>query len=1289
MRKTLVVMLLVLCGYRMMGQVLGTPVVTWDFANGLPAGWQTGSDSGIAQWEYRGPNTTPSNAVASRGSCAGPATPPASVTQGNGFMIFDSNYWDDPGTVCGGAIGSGADPAPQDAWLTTNSINLSSIPGAVITFQQQYWHFQASTQVQVSTNGGTTWTTIYTNPLFISPNVEWVSINVSTVAGGQPDVRFRFLFSGFYYWWAIDDITVFVPNENDLLLSNPRYTTVGNSGQEIYQDMMYDQYPVTMLTPFRFSGQITNIGTAAQSGVSMNVQVLNSANTVLYNQNTGTQSFAPGISSNQQIAGTFTPSTVQGDYRVIYNVTQNQTDGNVLNNRDTLDYSITAYSMSRDEGALEDAFVPASVYANSRLRIGNIFEAFTNGNSCFSITAALAEGTEVGSVVKGYIYTPTLDSLITETLPYTVNLYDINQEGEEKLITIDLPTPLPLFNDSLYLVMIGSVDGNAPLRVGRSGTSPDQTSFVNYPDELDWYFLLRTPMVRMNVFPNAARPGCTDVGAFNFESTANVNDGSCRYAGCTIEGSTNYNPSANFDDGSCLLEGCTDPLAVNYNPLATVDNGSCVFDAAGCTDPLAANYDPNATEEDGSCEYPGCTDPMANNFDPQANLNDGSCTYDVPGCTNPQAVNYNSNATVDDGSCQFAGCTNPLAVNYNPQATIDDGSCLINGCTDPLAANFNPLATTNDGSCLYPGCTDIDAVNYEPGANTDDGSCLYEGCTNAEAINFDPEADIDDGSCVILGCLDPEATNYDPDANTDSGNCIYGDIEGCTDPEAVNYDEFANVENGTCQYAGCTNPDASNYDPEADVDDGSCSIPGCTLPQASNYNPVATEDDGSCIVPGCTIAEAINFDPLATENDGSCVVPGCTDPAANNYNPVATVNNLTCTYDPVQATISVNATSGCSPFTLVVTVENTIAATGDCLLQLSTGLEISGCSPTQNILITAPGMYSITYFYTQNGTTTSMTIEGIEVYAPPAFPVVVYDEDNQTLSCTGCAGLEAEWILDGQVWAGNMNPISTWNGTTFENGSFYVTVENENGCVRSSNEEFVLQPYFIVDEDSSFCAPFGVTLTNLTDPVPGISCTVNSGDGFEQAIGIGESVLVLYENSGTYTASITASAGFASSTWGLPIFMDEFPVPALEQTANGVVCTNYNPEWELTWVVDGQAIAFDNQPEVPLLGINYVASFVSGQCIASASITVIGVESMVLPQLMMYPNPAVDVVTIECDEDIQQVRIRDARGRLVCEWGAMQSGRQHYPVHDLSNGYYVVEIRTSTFTDTQRLIIAR
>lgn len=51
--------------------------------------------------------------------------------------------------------------------------------------------------------------------------------------------------------------------------------------------------------------------------------------------------------------------------------------------------------------------------------------------------------------------------------------------------------------------------------------------------------------------------------------------------GCTDRNATNYNSSANKDDGSCKypepVYGCTDKKATNYNVLAEKDDGSCVY----------------------------------------------------------------------------------------------------------------------------------------------------------------------------------------------------------------------------------------------------------------------------------------------------------------------------------------------------------------------------------------------------------------------------------------------------------------------------------------------------------------------------------------------------------------------------------------------------------------------------------------------------------------------------------------------------------------------------------------
>lgn len=82
-------------------------------------------------------------------------------------------------------------------------------------------------------------------------------------------------------------------------------------------------------------------------------------------------------------------------------------------------------------------------------------------------------------------------------------------------------------------------------------------------------------------------PGCTDIGACNFNPSAGSDDGSCEYLTCS---------------------GCTDSAACNYDPSATIDNGGCDYETcSGCTDPLAENYDAGAAIDDGSCTYSDCT----------------------------------------------------------------------------------------------------------------------------------------------------------------------------------------------------------------------------------------------------------------------------------------------------------------------------------------------------------------------------------------------------------------------------------------------------------------------------------------------------------------------------------------------------------------------------------------------------------------------------------------------------------------------------------------------------------
>ena len=426
--------------------------------------------------------------------------------------------------------------------------------------------------------------------------------------------------------------------------------------------------------------------------------------------------------------------------------------------------------------------------------------------------------------------------------------------------------------------------------------------------------------------------GCTNDLAFNYDSTANLDDGSCIpiINGCTDSTADNYNSLANTDDGSCYYIGCTDTLALNYDPSATVNNG-CVYPIYGCTDPTQFNYDPLANTNDGSC-IPfiyGCMDATAFNYDPLANTDNNSCIPIINGCTDALSFNYDPLANTDNGSCipVIFGCTDSTSYNFNPLANTDNGSCIpfMYGCTDTLSINYDPLANTDDGSCIAEllGCTDPNATNYNALANTDDGSCIPTilGCIDLLAFNYNPLANTDDGSCipVIFGCIDPTQYNYDNTANTDDGSCIPF-VYGCTDPISFNYNVLANTDNGSCipVVFGCLDSTAFNYDPLANTDNGSCDsiVYGCTNPVALNYNSLANIDDLSCILPiyGCTDSSQFNYNPLANIDNGSCIpfAYGCNDATAFNYDPLANTSDNSCCYisgctDPTSVNYDLNA----------------------------------------------------------------------------------------------------------------------------------------------------------------------------------------------------------------------------------------------------------------------------------------------------------------------------------------------------------------------------------------------
>ena len=362
---------------------------------------------------------------------------------------------------------------------------------------------------------------------------------------------------------------------------------------------------------------------------------------------------------------------------------------------------------------------------------------------------------------------------------------------------------------------------------------PNENKLRNYKSALDIY--KAQPYCGDECVPVVI--GCMDSTAYNYSNIANTVD-TCYYSpGCTSPAYLEYYTQgfvADINDSSCsvLAEfGCTDSLAFNYDSTANVDNGGCIPVIVGCMQPLAFNYNAQANTS-GPCVAVvyGCMSSIAINYNPLANTDDGSCIAVVYGCTNPAAFNYNPNANTNDGSCVpvITGCTDPMMFNYDPLANTDNGSCIpfVYGCMDTASYNYDPLANTDNGTCVpvILGCTNPIALNYCDSCNTDDFSCILPiyGCTDSIMFNYNPLANVDNNSCVpfIYGCTDPSMLNYNSEANTEDFSCI-AYIYGCMDSLALNFDSLANTDNGSCVeiIMGCMDPNAYNYESIANTND--------------------------------------------------------------------------------------------------------------------------------------------------------------------------------------------------------------------------------------------------------------------------------------------------------------------------------------------------------------------------------------------------------------------------------------------------------------------------------------
>jgi hypothetical protein len=483
-----------------------------DFANGIPTTWNNSGAPTQAVWEYRGPSTNPNQLVGSRGSClpdgnVGEAM--TSSTASNGFVIFDSNYWDNnlnPCTVEN--FGTGQAPGPHLSYLTTPSINLTGFPNSVLEFEQYIRYYLGNTRVEISIANGP-WEVLYTNILdqgITTENTQTVRMPLPASAGNQSNVQLRFVYDGLYYFWQLDDIRIVQGYANDLIIENSSYGDFDLNNPDHttgFEMMEYTQYPSAFAPLVHLKSNVFNLGANVQTNVTLNARIINDNSGVLiFDSNSPILAdLSPGADS-VLVAGEFQIDPTVSHYSAYFNSLQTETDENILNQIEWLQFDVTPVTYARDENSLGSMFLPSEAYADVPFEMGAVYLLPSSGQQLHSVSVAIGEGTTLPSSVYATIFPFSISSgigaAIATTQDFAITEADINAFGGASMKVLSFDTPVNL-SQGLYLVAVGSPNSAFQAVIGLSGKSEDLSAWVRFNNSnTDLFYLTRTPMIRMN-----------------------------------------------------------------------------------------------------------------------------------------------------------------------------------------------------------------------------------------------------------------------------------------------------------------------------------------------------------------------------------------------------------------------------------------------------------------------------------------------------------------------------------------------------------------------------------------------------------------------------------------------------------------------------------------------------------------------------------------------------------------------------------------------------------------------
>jgi hypothetical protein len=395
----------------------------------------------------------------------------------------------------------------------------------------------------------------------------------------------------------------------------------------------------------------------------------------------------------------------------------------------------------------------------------------------------------------------------------------------------------------------------------------------------------------------------------------------------------------------------------------------------------------------------------------------------------------------------------------------------------------------------------------------------------------------------------------------------------------------------------------------------------------------------------------------------------------------------------LQPLFAVDAIQGCLGDNVTMTTNNNIPDNYNCQILWGDG---TSDIFNQDVLslehsFAIAGDLTLT-LYCQNNWGYGYYTEAFESIESPTQPVLQTQLPN--VACINCGnGLNYDWTYWNNPNSSTTALTNIDLGNNYANGPYELTVTNAFGCFSSSDIFWSIVPVYSVSPLEA-CPNTPITLTNNTDGMDWLQCQINWGDGFGDVI---SDINTLHEYSEGYNGEIQVTCYYdveqgAATQW---INIHDTPTPTLEEINDIIYITNFDPSWQSAWTIDSIAQPlYNNLSNLSAnLGNDYVVVTTNAWgCADSTSITTDyiapHVEEVLALEAMVFPNPAMNTIQLNCNHTPATLEIWNAQGQLMRKMTLMNE-QTLIDLFDFSNGLYNFTLHTNEEMFSAQFVVSR